>query len=426
MLTPDGYKDRIIDQKIERYLRMYGGVCVEGPKWCGKTWACLNHSVSVSMLGDPEDDFRNKKLAEMNPSLVLDGEKPRLIDEWQTVPPIWDAVRYKIDITGKKGQFILTGSSTPVHKGVLHSGVGRIGKLSMRTMSLYEMGKSSGRVSLMELFDNAEISSSLSDVRYDDLIEYVLRGGWPGVQELSLDEAMQMVADYIKEVPEDMERMDGIRRDSRKVKAVLRALGRAESNLTSKKSLLKDVEEYDEDRMEVCFDSITDYLDCFSRLFLTEDQPSFEHKLRSSVKALKNPKRHFTDPSLAAAAIGATKEKLRNDLNTFGYLFEALCVHDLRVYADASNGSVYHYHDEKDNEADAVVELPDGRWGLFEIKLGFNQVDTAAQSLLSLKRKFESETGASPTFLCVICGHSSAAFRRPDGVYVVPITSLKP
>ena len=405
---------------------MYGGVCVEGPKWCGKTWACLNHSVSVSMLGDPEDDFRNKKLAEMNPSLVLDGEKPRLIDEWQTVPPIWDAVRYKIDITGKKGQFILTGSSTPVHKGVLHSGVGRIGKLSMRTMSLYEMGKSSGRVSLMELFDNAEISSSLSDVRYDDLIEYVLRGGWPGVHELSLDEAMQMVADYIKEVPEDMERMDGIRRDSRKVKAVLRALGRAESNLTSKKSLLKDVEEYDEDRMEVCFDSITDYLDCFSRLFLTEDQPSFEHKLRSSVKALKNPKRHFTDPSLAAAAIGATKEKLRNDLNTFGYLFEALCVHDLRVYADASNGSVYHYHDEKDNEADAVVELPDGRWGLFEIKLGFNQVDTATQSLLSLKRKFESETGASPTFLCVICGLSSAAFRRPDGVYVVPITSLKP
>ena len=405
---------------------MYGGVCVEGPKWCGKTWACLNHSVSVSMLGDPEDDFRNKKLAEMNPSLVLDGEKPRLIDEWQTVPPIWDAVRYKIDITAKKGQFILTGSSTPVHKGVLHSGVGRIGKLSMRTMSLYEMGKSSGRVSLMELFDNAEISSSLSDVRYDDLIEYVLRGGWPGVQELSLDEAMQMVADYIKEVPEDMERMDGIRRDSRKVKAVLRALGRAESNLTSKKSLLKDVEEYDEDRMEVCFDSITDYLDCFSRLFLTEDQPSFEHKLRSSVKPLKNPKRHFTDPSLAAAAIGATKEKLRNDINTFGYLFEALCVHDLRVYADASNGSVYHYHDEKNNEADAVVELPDGRWGLFEIKLGFNQVDTAAQSLLSLKRKFESETGASPTFLCVICGLSSAAFRRPDGVYVVPITSLKP
>ena len=405
---------------------MYGGVCVEGPKWCGKTWACLNHSVSVFMLGDPADDFRNKKLAEMNPSLVLDGEKPRLIDEWQTVPPIWDAVRFKIDITGKKGQFILTGSSTPLHKGVLHSGVGRIGKLSMRTMSLYEMGKSSGRVSLMELFDNSEINSPLSDVRYDNLIEYVLRGGWPGVQELSLDEAIQVAADYLKEVPDDMERMDGIRRDSRKVKAVLRALGRVESNLTSKKSLLKDIEEYDEDRMEVCFDSITDYLDCFSRLFLTEDQPSFERKLRSSVKALKNPKRHFTDPSLAAAAIGARKETLRSDLNTFGYLFEALCVHDLRVYADASNGSVYHYHDEKDNEADAVVELPDGRWGLFEIKLGFNQVDTAARSLLSLKRKFESETGASPTFLCVICGLSSAAFRRPDGVYVVPITSLKP
>ncbi len=427
MLTPIGYKERIIDKKIDRYMNMYGGVCVEGPKWCGKTWTSRNHVVSEISIGDPEGSFKNKQLAEMNPSLVLYGENPRLIDEWHTVPALWDAVRFEVDKTGGKGQFILTGSSTPVKRGIFHSGTGRIGKLSMRTMSLYEMGKSSGTVSLMDLFDNSEMCIPLSDVRYDDLIEYVLRGGWPRLLDYPLEDAMQMTRDYLDNIPDDLEKRDGIHRDKRKVKALIRALGRCESNMTSKTTLMKGIEELSEDSNDAssCV-TISNYLDCFSGVFLTEDQPAFENKLRSSVKALKNPKRHFSDPSLAAAAIEATKETLRSDPNTFGYLFESLCVHDLRVYADASNGRVYHYHDEKNYEADAVVELPDGRWGLFEIKLGFNQVDAAAKSLLSLKRKFESETGSKPTFLCVICGLSNAAFRRPDGVYVVPVTALKP
>ena len=239
---------------------------------------------------------------------------------------------------------------------------------------------------------------------------------------------MQISVDYLKNVPDDMERMDGKRRDYRKVNALLRALGRAESNMTSKKKLKRDVEEYAEDDSElrgITDNTVTDYLDCFNRLFLIEDQPAFENKLRSSVKALKKPKRHFTDPSLAAAALGATPEMLRTDLNTFGYLFEGLCVRDLRIYAECSNASVYHYHDESEREADAIVQLPDGKWGMFEIKVGFNQVEQAAEELISLSSTFEKETSSKPEFLCVVCGMANAAFQRPDGVYVVPVTALR-
>ncbi len=426
MLTPDGYIERIIDSSIERLLRIYGAVCIEGPKWSGKTWTSRNHSSSASFLGDPAGNFKNRMLAELDPALVLEGEQPRLIDEWQTVPPIWDAVRYKVDETGRKGQFILTESSTPVLKGILHGGTGRIGKITMRTMSLYEMGKSTGDVSIMDLFNGNIKNTPVPQVHLDTLIEYVLRGGWPGVQNLSLEDALEVTGDYLENIPNDMQRLDGIRRDKRKVKAVLRALGRAESNMTSRKSLQKDIEEFSEDRNTVSVDSISDYLDCFSRLFLTEDQPSFENKLRSSVKALKSPKRHFADPSLAAAAINATKETLKNDLNTFGYLFEALCIHDLRVYAAAIGAEVFHYHDEKENEVDAVLELPDGRWGLVEIKVGFNQVEKAAEQLILLKEKFTRETSSTPQFLCIICGLSSAILSRPDGVYVIPITAFGP
>ena len=427
MLTPDGYKDRFIDEKINRMLGIYGAICVEGPKWCGKTWTSRNHAMSASFIGDPAGNFMNKQLAEMDPSLVLDGEFPRLVDEWQVVPGIWDAVRYKVDQTAEKGRYVLTGSSTPIMKGELHGGSGRIGKIHMRTMSLQETGVSSGAVSLMDLFNDSMQSKATGDISLDYLIELVARGGWPGMQSLQLEECLQIPVDYLNNIPDDMERSDGKKRDVRKVKALLRALGRAESNMTSKANLQRDIEEYAEDKInpvQASLDTITDYLDCFTRLFLIEDQPAFENKLRSSVKALKKPKRHFTDPSLAVAALGASPAMLKQDLNTFGYLFESLCVHDLRIYADYYGGKVYHYHDERDNEVDAIVELPDGRWGMFEVKLGFNQVEKAAEELVLLKTKFETETRSMPEFLCVICGMTSMAFKRPDGVYVVPITAL--
>ena len=427
MLTPEGYKNRIIDKRISRMMSIYGAVCVEGPKWCGKTWASRNHAVSASYIGDPAGSFMNKQMAELDPALVLDGEYPRLIDEWQVVPGIWDAVKYKVDQDGSKGKFILTGSSAPVIKGKLHGGSGRIVGVSMRTMSLLETGASMGIINLMDLFEGTLIGKATGEVTLDRLIELVVRGGWPGMQDLPLEGSLQIPRDYLLNVPDDMERSDGKKRDIKKVSALLRALGRAESNMTSKKNLQRDIEEFVEDKTDSSvpsIDTITDYLDCFNRLFLLEDQPAFENKLRSSVKALKKPKRHFTDPSLAAAALGATPQMLKKDLNTFGYLFESLCVHDLRVYADYYDGKIYHYHDERDNEADAIVELPDGRWGMFEIKVGFNQVEAAAAELISLKMKFEAETGSTPEFLCVICGMSNMAFKRPDGVYIVPITAL--
>ncbi len=425
MLTPEGYKPRLIDLQIDRLMKIYGAVCVEGPKWCGKTWTSRNHAVSASYIGDPAGNFMNRQLAEMDPSLVLEGDLPRLIDEWQVVPPIWDAVRYRVDQMPEKGRYVLTGSSTPIIKGELHGGSGRIGRVKMRTMSLYEACISSGKVSLSDMFDGTFKPCATGDVKLDDLIDCVVKGGWPGAQSLSATEAMQISVDYLKNVPDDMERMDGKRRDYRKVNALLRALGRSESNMTSKKRLKRDVEEYAEDDGElsgITDNTVTDYLDCFNRLFLTEDQPAFENK---SVKALKKPKRHFTDPSLAAAALGATPEMLRTDLNTFGYLFEGLCVRDLRIYAECSNASVYHYHDESEREADAIVQLPDGKWGMFEIKVGFNQVEQAAEELISLSSTFEKETSSKPEFLCVVCGMANAAFQRPDGVYVVPVTALR-
>lgn len=428
MFTPDGYIPRIVDYQIDDLMKIYGAVCVEGPKWCGKTWTSRNHAASVSFISDPANNFMNKQLAETDPSLVLEGKLPRLIDEWQEVPSIWDAVKFRVDQTKDKGLYILTGSSTPVRKGELHGGSGRIGKVRMRTMSLYESGHSSGNISIMDLFDDKLKAISLRDIRLTELVDYVVRGGWPGSQTLSPNQSQRILKDYLINIPDDMERTDGKKRDIKKVTALLRALGRAESNMTFKSNLKRVMEEYSEDNLNASpasIDTISDYLDCFNRLFLLEDQPYFENKLRSSVKALKNPKRHFADPSLAVAAIDASHEMLMQDLNTFGYLFEALCIRDLRIYADYHGTSVYHYSDEDNNEADAIIQLNDGRWGMFEIKVGFNQVDAAANGLISLKEKFYRETKSEPAFLCVICGMSMAAYKRPDGVFVVPVTALK-
>ena len=426
MLTPEGYKDRVIDEQINEMMNIYGAVCIEGPKWCGKTWTSRNHVVSAVYIGDPRGNFMNRQLAETDPMLVLNDQKPLLVDEWQVVPALWDAIRYIVDDSGRKGQFVLTGSSTPVRKGKLHGGSGRIGKLQMRTMSLAESGHSTGEVSLMDLFEGTFKPSKIREISLGELIDFTVRGGWPGAQNLTIEETGRIIKDYLSNIPDDMERMDGNKRDGRKVMALLRSLGRNESTMTSKTKLSRDVEEYEDDYGQVSLstDTITDYLDCFSRLFLTEDLPSFGVKLRSSVKALKNPKRHYTDPSLAAVAMNATAEMLMKDLNTFGYLFEGLCVRDLRIYSDYYGAKVYHYHDEKNNEADAIVQLEDGRWGMFEIKVGYNQVENAAIELLNLKNKFESETGHSPQFLCVICGMTNIAYKRADGVYVVPITAL--
>lgn len=420
-----GYRPRIIDNKIEEYLGVFGALCIEGPKWCGKTWTSSFHSRSEIYLGDPAGNFQNRNLAELSPDLVLQGEPPRLIDEWQEVPPLWDAVRFHVDQSSEKGLFILTGSSTPNHKGILHSGAGRIARIRMRPMSLYESGDSSGMVSLGDLCADRMESVMTGEVRLTDLIGYILRGGWPASLGLSIKEASLLPQQYLDAiVDDDVYRIDGVKRDTTKIRLLLRSLARNESTTATNRSLKNDVKEKDDEDIDV--DTIATYLDIFSRLFLIENQQPFSSKIRSSVRVKQAEKRHFADPSLAAALLGATEEKLLGDLNTLGFLFEALCERDLRIYTDAFGGQLYHYQDYQNREVDAVIQLPGGEWCAFEIKLGANQIDEAAAVLVKLKNDIAKEPGGiPPKVLCVVCGMSNAAYKRADGVYVVPITALR-
>lgn len=419
------YRKRIVDAKVETYLSNFGAICVEGPKWCGKTWTSSFHSKSEVLIGDPDNSFQNRHLAELSPSLILEGDTPRLIDEWQEVPSIWDAVRYEIDGRGKKSQFILTGSSTPNRKGVLHSGAGRIGKLRMRTMSLYESGNSSGAVSLQELCNGVMKPVMTGEISLKDLIYYVVRGGWPGNLSVSASEAQLLPESYLEAIlDDDVQRIDGIKRDKHKMLLLLRSLARNECTTASNSKLLNDIREYDEESIDR--DTIAEYLDVFSKLFLIDNQMPFSSNIRSSVRVKQGEKRHFCDPALACALLKATPDRLYNDLNTFDFMFESMCERDLRIYAESFNAKLFHYQDYKNREIDAVIELDDGRWCAFEIKLGANQIDAAASELISIRDSIaEEKNSIPPSLLCVICGMSNAAYRRSDGVYVVPITALK-
>ena len=425
MMNKATYRHRIIDDKVETYLRTFGAVCIEGPKWCGKTWTSSYHSNSEFFLGDPAGNFQNKKLAEMSPDLILNGESPRLIDEWQEVPTVWDAVRYRVDQTAQKGQFILTGSSTPNHKGIIHSGAGRIARLHMRSMSLYESGDSTGAVSLESLCHGDFTPAMTGEVDLRNLITYIIRGGWPGSLGLSLDQAALLPAEYLDAiVNDDVYRMDGIKRNITKMKLLLRSLARNESTTVTNKTLKNDIKEIDDEDIDV--ETVKEYLDIFERLFITDNQPPFATKVRSSVRVKQAVKRHFADPSLACSLLKMTPESLIQDLETLGFLFESLCERDLRIYAESFGGQLYHYQDYNGKEIDAVVEMPDGNWCAFEIKLGANQIDAAAESLLGIRSDIEKDPkGKPPAILAVICGMSNAAYQRPDGVYVVPITALK-
>lgn len=418
------YKPRIIDERVEEYLNTFGAVCIEGPKWCGKTWTSRFHSESEYLVGDPENNFQNRNLAEMSPSLPLKGETPRLIDEWQEVPPIWDAVRYEIDKRGEKGQFILTGSSTPKKKGILHSGAGRIGRLRMRTMSLYELGRSSGAVSLKELCDGKINAVLNGDTDLELIIDSVIRGGWPGNQDLHLKNAALLPREYINSVVDDeVHRIDGVQRDKRKVLLLLRSLARNEATSVSNRTLKNDIREIDNEDIDE--NTVSVYLDIFNRLFLTDNQEPFSSNIRSSARIKQMEKRHFSDPSLAAALLRATPEMLLGDLNTLGFLFEALCERDLKIYAESFGASLYHYQDYAGREIDAVIELENGEWCAFEIKLGANKIDEAAENLISVSKSIRESGGKPPKICCVLCGLSNAAYQRPDGVFVVPITALK-
>lgn len=420
----DNYRKRLIDDKVEKYLKTFGAVCIEGPKWCGKTWTSRYHSNSEFLVGDPTNNFQNRKLAQLDLNSILIGENPRLIDEWNEVPEIWDAVRYKCDEDGKKGKFILTGSSTPNHKGIMHSGAGRIGKIKMLPMSLYESNESSGEISLQEICDNKISNTLTKEISLNKIIELILRGGWPGSIDLPISQAIEIPKQYIEEIiDDDSYKVDNIKRDTIKMKLLLRSLARNETTTVSINKLKDDIKEKDLDNIDV--ETVSDYLNIFEKLYLLSNQKPYSPKVRSSLRIKQSEKRHFADPSIAASLLNLNEEKLRNDLETLGFLFEAMVERDLRIYASTFDAELYHYQDYDNNEIDAIIEMDDGEYAAIEIKLGAKQIDEAANNLLKIKKKMIESGTTPPKSLIVICGLTNAAYKREDGVIVVPITSLK-
>jgi predicted AAA+ superfamily ATPase len=421
-LTEKGYKPRILDEKLGKLLSEFGAVSVEGPKWCGKTWTALNYANSVVFIADPVGNFRNREMARFDPSLVLEGKAPLLIDEWQEVPGLWDAVRFSVDRKRKRGGYILTGSSTPRRESYVHSGAGRIARLRMRTMSLWESGDSSGAVSLAALFKAKNIVPQKSSMTLAKIIGLTLRGGWP-VLAGKKRSSRNIPRQYLERISDtEVPYISGGRRDRSKVMAVLKSLARNNATLVNVKTIQKDID--GEEYLSVDRNTVSVYLELLKSLYVLEEIPAWDPALRSTKKLRLSPKRLLTDPSLAAAAIGATADNLKKDLNTFGFLFEGLCIRDLLVYAELGEASVYHYRDEAGLEADAILELPDGRWGALEIKLGAHQTDQAAANLLKLKTKMQRAGLRPPSFLAVISGLAGFSRLRDDGVYVVPIDCL--
>lgn len=424
-MKKENYRSRIIDKKINKYLSAFGAICIEGPKWCGKTWTSSYHCTSEIYIGDPNGNFQNRRLAEMSPSLVLEGDTPRLIDEWQEVPPLWDAVRFCVDQKNIKGQFILTGSATPNHKGILHSGAGRIAKIKMQTMSLYESGDSSGEVSLQDLLNGKITPKMTGEVDLRKIIEYIVRGGWPASIGLPIENAALLPKEYIEAVlNDDVYRIDGVKRDIHKMRLLLRSLARNESTTVTNKTLKNDIKSIDDEDIDV--DTIAEYLNIFSRLFIIDNQKPFSTRIRSSIRIKQAEKRHFCDPSLACALLNITPSMLLNDLETLGFLFESLCERDLKIYAESLDANIYHYQDYNGKKIDSIIELNDGRWCAIEIKLGANQIESAADHLKKIYKDMEKDPNAVlPSAMCIICGLSNAAYQREDGIFVVPLTALK-
>ena len=425
-LTRKGYTKRLIDDEIEELLTMFGAISIEGPKYCGKTWTALNHansSVLLTKSDNPNSDYQ-KALIDRN--LIYTNDYPELLDEWQSIAQIWDDVRTKCDEDGKKGKFILSGSSVPVNQmDIFHSGAGRIYKLNMYTMSLYESGDSSGVVSLNSLFKNENININLKEKpTLEKFADLIIRGGWPASLEFDTKNYYRLPESYITDVLDHDIFYDGVIRDKNKMKMLMKSLARNESTLVTNEKLISDIFEYSNNQeYSINRNTVSDYLTVLENIHMIKNQLPFSEKIRSSIRVGKSTKRHFIDPSLACSLLGLKQEHLMKDLNLFGFMFEALVVRDLRIYIEHLGGMIYHYHENNTGfEVDAIVELRDGTFGAIEIKLGVGTIDEASKNLL----QFKNSCVTPPAFLCVVCGMIDYAYKREDGVYVVPITALKP
>ena len=423
-LRKDKYIDRLVDKKIKDYLSIFGAVSIEGPKWCGKTWSSLNQANSVILLDD--DETRQK--ADLSLELVLNNERPELIDEWNLLPKIWDAVRRKCDETTEKGIYILTCSTKLTDeeqkKKIHHSGAGRIGKINMYTMSLYESGDSTGKVSIEDI-KNGKMKNQINEkVTLEKLADLIIRGGWPSNLNIAGDKIGIIPKSYIDAIL-DKDMNDDKNRDKSKMLMLLKSLARNESTVVSNSTLLKDINEFQSENERIeSRTTVEDYLNVLNRLHITDNQDAYSENYRSPNRIGKSAKRHFTDPSLACACLGLTREKLMNDLRTFGFMFEALVERDLKIYMDYLGGKIFHFRDNVTGmEVDTILEFKDGEYAAIEIKLGFNQVEEAKKSLLNFYKNMTKK----PKFMCIIIGYADVIAKDPEtGIYIVPITALKP
>ena len=419
------YYQRVSDKVLMEHLEAKGAVLIEGAKWCGKTTSAKHIANSVIEMDRPDMTEQYQQMARIKPSNLLEGETPHLIDEWQIAPNIWNAVRYEVDRRGEFGQFILTGSSVPAKlEESTHTGTGRIVRMRMRTMSLYESGDSNGKASLKDLFDGYEISAS-DNHGIDEIAFLICRGGWPAALERSEKVALKQAFDYYDAVVnDDISRVDGLKRDPERTKRIMKSYARNVATQVSLETIRADVISNDIETFDK--ESLYGYLNALKSIFVIEDSPAWNPNLRSKTAIRTSDTRYYVDPSIAVAALGLGPGDLINDLELMGLIFENLCVRDLRIYADALDGRVYHYRDKTGLECDAVIHLRNGSYGLIEVKLGGDAlINEGAANLLRLSEKIDTDKMKKPAFLMVLCGVAPFAYRREDGVFVVPISCLK-
>lgn len=423
--------DRIIDRDLERYLNIMGAILLTGPKWCGKTTTAKQHCKSLIELQHPINGKSYLKLADTNPIELLKGEKPLLIDEWQMAPELWDTVRYLVDESDEDGLYILTGSTIVDESKIMHSGAGRIKRIVMRPMSLYESGESTGKISLLDLFndENLNIDGITSNLTIPDLIFTACRGGWPeSLNKKTKKQQLAIVSNYIDVIcNSDVSELDGVKRNPQRVKAILKSYSRNISTLATKKTLMKDIKTEYED---ISLPTYNSYLNALERLYVIQNIPAWSPNIRSANTIRKSCKKEFIDPSIAVASLNLTPEKLLKDFETFGFIFENLCIRDLLVYSSSVNGEILYYRDDSGLESDCVIYLNDGRYALIEFKLGNREIDKGAKNLLKLKKLIKTSVKnkkidlEEPSFLAVITG-GEIAYTRSDGVKVIPIGCLK-
>lgn len=416
------YLPRIVDKEIDELMEIMGAVLIEGCKWCGKSTTGLYHAKSVIEFQNPDrkqeyDNIRNTK-----PSLFLNGEKPRMFDEWQMYPVVWDSVRTDVDHTGLKGQYILTGSAKPSEGETMHTGTGRISRVLMRPMSLFESSESTGEVSFSDILAGKDISG-VSKLSLEDIASIIVRGGWPASISIKSDAKYRIAKEYVKSlIHEEVRSVDGVERNTEKMQNVLRSLARNISTQVSNSTIEADIKKTSDD--DISRPTLTDYLNTLEKLFVIEDVKATNLNLRSKYALRTKPKKFFVDPSIATAILDLKPMDLINDLNTFGFMFESLCIRDLKIYTESLGGDVTFYRDERGFEVDAILRMPSGKWGAIEIKLGAGYIDEAANNLLKFREHVDIKKCGEPSFLLVLTG-TNYSYKRDDGVYVVSIGTLK-